>query len=141
MASDERPPIRSLIQIQRKISGVRHPFIRQLGTLLAAGALDRRLTELTDQQIGQLLQEQIERKLRPMQPERLILRQATQRLFRSEAGSLEAEPPLRPPCPLCGTEMIFNYGIDERDFLECTSLLCGNREYVPIYGSSTMESE
>ena len=140
MAADkERPSIRGLIHIQRKFSGVQHPFVRHFGTLLAAGALDRRLSELTDQQIGQLLQEQVERTLGPMQPERTILRQATQRLFRSEAGSLEEEAPLRPPCPICGAEMYFNFGVDERDFLECTSLRCGNREYVPIYGANTEE--
>jgi hypothetical protein len=64
------------------------------------------------------------------QPEAVICGQATQRLFRSENGRLEEGPPIRPPCPLCGNEMLFHYGIDEPDFFECGYLGCGQKEYV-----------
>ena len=135
------PTVHSLIELQRRLSQSKRPLLRYIGGLLASEVLDRRLAGLTDRQIGQLMTDEVGHDLDIVQPERTILRHATQRLFRSEAGSLEDEPPLRPPCPICGTEMIFNFGIDERDFLECTSLQCGNREYVPIYGASAKESE
>jgi hypothetical protein len=138
-SKDQKPSVLRLIDIQRRLAASKSPFLRCIGTLLAAGVLHRRLADLTDKQVGQLLQDHVGRDLGITEPESTICCQATQRLFRSESGSLEEEPPLRPPCPRCGTEMIFNFGIDERDFLECTSLHCGNREYVPIYGAGTTE--
>jgi hypothetical protein len=42
---------------------------------------------------------------------------------------LVEEPPLRPPCPVCGNDMLFHYGVDEPDFFECSSLGCEHREY------------
>lgn len=130
------PTVRSLIELQRRLSQPQRPFMRYIGGLLAWGVLDRRLEALSDRQIAQLMTDEIGHELGIVQLERTILRQATQRLFRSEAGSLEEEPPLRPPCPLCSAKMIFNYGVDEPDFLQCTSLQCGNREYVPVCGAN-----
>jgi hypothetical protein len=47
---------------------------------------------------------------------------------RNNQGRIE-EPPLRPPCPVCGNNMLFHYGVDEPDFFECSSLGCEHREY------------
>jgi len=134
MATEEtnhnEPIVESLIDLQRRLLQSKSPFVRRIGTLLAAGALDRHLAELSDKQIGQLLRDDVENDLGVLQPEATICNQATRRLFRSELGSLEDELPLRPPCPLCGNDMLFHYGIDEPDFFECPCLSCGHKEYV-----------
>jgi len=72
----------------------------------------------------------VERDLGIAQPEAVVCGQATRRLFRSEGGRLEEEPPLRPPCPKCGNEMLLHYGIDEPDYFECFLLGCLHKEYV-----------
>jgi len=122
-------PVRRLIDLQRRLLQSKSPFVRRIGTLLAAGALDRHLAELSDKQIGELLRDDVGGDLGILQPEATICNQATRRLFRSELGSLEDELPLRPPCPLCGNDMLFQHGIDEPDFFECTCLSCGHKEY------------
>ena len=128
--TNDEKPVRRLIDLQRRLLQSKSPFVRRIGTLLAAGALDRHLAELSDKQIGQLLRDDVENDLGVLQPEATICNQATRRLFRSELGSLEDELPLRPPCPLCGNDMLFHYGIDEPDFFECPCLSCGHKEYV-----------
>ena len=122
-------PVRRLIELQRRLLQSKSPFVRRIGTLLAAGALDRHLAELSDKRIGELLRDDVGGDLGILQPEATICNQATRRLFRSELGSLEDELPLRPPCPLCGNDMLFQHGIDEPDFFECTCLSCGHKEY------------
>jgi hypothetical protein len=131
LPTDERRSIRSLIELQRRLIGSRNFFLRRIGALLGAGALDRQLSELRDKQVGQLMLDFVERDLGIVQPEATICHQATRRLFRSELGSLVEEPPLRPPCPVCGNDMLFHYGVDEPDFFECSSLRCEHREYAP----------
>ncbi len=131
--TDEKP-IRRLIELQRRLLQSKSPFARRIGTLLAAGALDRHLAELTDKQIGQLLRDDVGKDLGILQPEATICNQATRRLFRSELGSLEDELPLRPPCPVCGNDMLFHYGVDAPDFFECSSLRCEHKEYAPYDG-------
>jgi hypothetical protein len=123
------PIVESLINLQRRLLQSKSPFVRRIGTLLAAGALDNHLAELDDHQIGQLLLNEVGSDLGILQPEATICHQATRRLFRSELGSLEDELPLRPPCPLCGNDMLFQHGTDEPDFFECTCLSCGHKEY------------
>ena len=127
--TNDEKPVRRLIDLQRRLLQSKSPFVRRVGTLLAAGALDRHLAELSDKQIGQLLRDDVGNDLGILQPEATICNQATRRLFRSELGSLEDELPLRPPCPLCGNDMLFQHGIDEPDFFECTCLSCGHKEY------------
>ena len=127
--TNDEKPVRRLINLQRRLLQSKSPFVRRIGTLLAAGALDRHLAELSDKQIGQLLRDDVGNDLGILQPEATICNQATRRLFRSELGSLEDELPLRPPCPLCGNDMLFQHGIDEPDFFECTCLSCGHKEY------------
>jgi len=131
LPTDERRSIRSLIELQRRLIGSRNFFLRRIGALLGAGALDRQLSELRDKQVGQLMLYFVERDLGIVQPEATICHQATRRLFRSELGSLVEEPPLRPPCPVCGNDMLFHYGVDEPDFFECSSLGCEHKEYAP----------
>ena len=127
--TNDEKPVRRLIDLQRRLLQSKSPFVRRIGTLLAAGALDRHLAELSDKQIGELLRDDVGNDLGVLQPEAIICHQATRRLFRSELGSLEDELPLRPPCPLCGNDMLFQHGIDEPDFFECTCLSCGHKEY------------
>ena len=127
--TNDEMPVRRLIDLQRRLLQSKSPFVRRIGTLLAAGALDRHLAELSDKQIGELLRDDVGNDLGVLQPEAIICHQATRRLFRSELGSLEDELPLRPPCPLCGNDMLFQHGIDEPDFFECTCLSCGHKEY------------
>ena len=127
--TNDEMPVRRLIDLQRRLLQSKSPFVRRIGTLLAAGALDRHFAELSDKQIGELLRDDVGNDLGVLQPEAIICHQATRRLFRSELGSLEDELPLRPPCPLCGNDMLFQHGIDEPDFFECTCLSCGHKEY------------
>ena len=129
--TNDEKPVRRLIDLQRRLLQSKSPFVRRIGTLLAAGALDRHLAELSDKQIGQLLLDDVENDLGVFQPEAIIFNQATRRLFRSDSGRLDEESPLRPPCPVCGGEMLFHYGIDEPDFFECSSLPCEHKEYTP----------
>jgi len=123
------PIVESLIDLQRRLLQSKSPFVRRIGTLLAAGALDRHLAELSDKQIGELLRDDVGNDLGVLQPEAIICHQATRRLLRSEHGTLVEEPPLRPPCPACGNDMLFHYGVDEPDFFECSSLGCEHKEY------------
>ena len=124
--STDEKPIRRLIELQRRLLQSKSPFARRIGTLLAAGALNNHLAELDDHQIGQLLLDEVGSDLGILQPEATICHQATQRLFRSENGSLEEDESPKPEplsCPNCGNEMLFHYGIDEPDFYQCATLI------------------
>ena len=136
--TDEKPNVRGLIELQRRLVQSKSPFIRRIGALLGAGALDKHLSELRDKQVGQLMLDFVERDLGIAQPEAVICGQATRRLFRSELGGLEEEPLLRPPCPECGNEMLFHVGVDEPDFWQCVFLGCQYKEYV---GNETKAGE
>jgi hypothetical protein len=59
----DEPIVESLIDLQRRLLQSKSPFVRRIGTLLAAGALDRHLAELSDKQIGQLLRDDVENDL------------------------------------------------------------------------------
>ena len=79
LPTDERRSIRSLIELQRRLIGSRNFFLRRIGALLGAGALDRQLSELRDKQVGQLMLDFVERDLAIAQPEAVICGQATRR--------------------------------------------------------------
>jgi hypothetical protein len=98
--------------------------------LLAAGVLDKHLSELRDSQIAQLVLDVVERDLKLGTAEAVISNQAGRRLLRSSAGCLEKDesPPL--PCPNCGNDLLLHIGLDEADFLECVDLGCGYKEHV-----------
>jgi hypothetical protein len=102
-----------------------------MGNLIAAGVLDRRLSELTDRQIGQLMVDEVGRDFGVFQPETTICQQATLRLFRSVNGAIStndlASQRQHPPCPKCGNEMLFHVGIEEPDFYECVWLNCAHK--------------
>ena len=120
-------PVRRLIELQRRLLQSKSPFVRRIGTLLAAGALDNHLSELNDHRIGQLLLDEVGSDLGIFEPEAAICHQATQRLFRSPNGSLEEDDTSQPgrlSCPNCGNDMLFHYGIDEPDFYQCVYLNC-----------------
>ena len=133
--STDEKPIRRLIELQRRLLQSKSPFARRIGTLLAAGALNNHLAELDDHQIGQLLLDEVGGDLGILQPEATICHQATQRLFRSENGSLEEDESPKPEplsCPNCGNEMLFHYGIDEPDFYQCVYLNCRHKLSVTL---------
>ena len=126
--------VRGLIAMHRWLGRSRNRLLRGMGNLLAAGALDRRLTELSDRQIGQLMVDEVGRDFGVFQPETTICQQATLRLFRSVNGAIStddlASQRQHPPCPDCGNEMLFHVGIEETDFYECVSLNCGHGQSI-----------
>lgn len=99
-----------------------------------AGLLDKRLAELTDRQVGQLLAEHVGHDLGIFMPEMMICNQATHRLFRSPGGILTPEDTemqsKHRPCPQCGEDMMLVIGIDEPDYWECTRIKCGYKEHI-----------
>jgi hypothetical protein len=122
-----------LLAMQHRLAESKNPFVRRFGTILTAGVLDKHLAELSDRQIGQLMFDHVGHDLGIAQPEMTICQQATHRLFRSTNRSLieqTTEQLGRPPCPKCGNEMLFHYGIDEPDFNQCVFLGCEHKEYV-----------
>lgn len=102
------------------------------------GVLDRRLTELTDRQIGQLMVDHVGHEFPVFQPETAILQQATQRLLRSTSAALSSNEDIankrHQACPKCGNEMLLHYGIEEPDFCECVSVKCGHKQFIGGYG-------
>jgi hypothetical protein len=123
--------VAALIEMQRRLLNSERPFARVVGTLFVAGLLKERLARLTDRQVGQLMLDLVWNQLGVLDPEMTICQHATQRLFRSSGGNLTAEEiemqEQRPACPMCGSEMVHNFGIDEPDYLECALLDCGLR--------------
>ena len=105
-----------------------------MGNLLAASLLDRRLTELTDRQIGQHMVDEVGRDFGVFQPETTICQQATVRLFRSVSGAISTDDLTlkrqHPACPNCGNEMLFHVGIEESDFYQCVRLNCGHKRSI-----------
>jgi hypothetical protein len=98
--------------------------------LWVVGTLKRRLKRLTDRQCGQLLYDYVWDELCYFSPAMAICEEAKRRLMRSGAGIMEFPEELLPTlsiCPKCGMEMLFSYGIEEPDFLECLSTDCKHR--------------
>ena len=133
-ASEQEITVCDLIEIQRMLADSENPFERLVGTLFVAGMLDMCLTQLTDHQVGQLMFDHFRNHLGTLLPETTICDHATRRLFRSTNGTFTAEEMekqrQRPGCPRCGNEMLFHYGIDEPDFLQCVLLKCGYKELI-----------
>ena len=125
--------VRALVEVQRTLMNSKRPFRRVMGTLWIDEMLKSRLARLTDKQIAQLMCDYVWSELTLFSPEAAICDLATQRLFGSGRGSLakvdlaDTRTEAR-PCPVCGTEMLFNVGIDEPDFFECVLLSCGHRK-------------
>ena len=93
-----------------------------MGALLVAEVLEKRLKELNDRQIGQLLSDVVGDQLCVFGPEMMICQQAAMRLFRSSVRQLatrEAESLKRQTtCSKCGSEMLLKFRIDESDYQE-----------------------
>ena len=142
--TEEARSVRGLIELQRRLCQSKSPFVRRVGLLITAGALDQYLDALSDRQVGQLMADEVGRDLGIVQPEASICRQATQRLFRSTNGCFTKEPSAcseRPSCPKCGNEMLLHYGIGESDFYQCIFLGCDYREYLSCHTGCDEEQE
>lgn len=125
--------IRELIECQRRLARSGNIFEQVVDTLYQARVLGKRLAELTDRQIGQLLFDVVGDRLTISGPETTICQQATLRLFRSPAGRLktsDVENSQRTVCPRCGNDMLLVFGIDEPDYRECNLVACGLR--IPV---------
>lgn len=133
---DKDITVADLIEIQRRLARAQSTFGRVVGTLWAAGTLDKRLAQLTDRQIGQLMFDFVGHSAAIFEPEMTICGQATRRLLRSTAGKVTPEETnsatQRTACPRCGNEMLLHFGIDEADFFECVRLICRCKEYVSV---------
>ena len=88
---DKDITVSELIEIQRRLARAERAFDRLIGTLWAAGTLEKSLAQLTDHQIGKLLTDFVDDQLGLFEPEMTICRQATLRLFRSAGGMLTPE--------------------------------------------------
>ena len=75
---DKDITVSELIEIQRSFARAEGAFECLVGTLWAAGTLERRLAQLTDRQIGQLLNDFVDDQLGLFEPEMTICHQATQ---------------------------------------------------------------
>jgi hypothetical protein len=138
-ASDKESGVHALIEAQRRLLGSKHPFEQVVGTLWVAGTLKRRLAQLTDRQVGQLLWDHVLDELTLFGPDAAICEHAVRRLLRSENGSWnEREKSVMdedtPPCPACGSETTYHGGIDEPDFLLCMRADSVHKESLGISG-------
>jgi hypothetical protein len=106
---------------------------------LFLGGIKRRLAQLTDRQIGQLLWDHVLDELTLFGPGAAICEHAVRRLLRSEGGSWTANEKSvmdedSPPCPACGSETVHHVGIGEPDFLLCARADSGHKESLGISG-------
>ncbi|MFZ0885560.1 MAG: hypothetical protein WAN14_19310 [Candidatus Acidiferrales bacterium] len=123
--------IRELIERQRRFARSGDILERVVGTLYQASVLGKRLAELSDRQVGQLLTDIVGDRLTVSGPETTICQQATLRLFRSPAGQLTSVASKQPiVCPRCGSHMLQVFGIHEPDYQECILIACGLR--IPV---------
>lgn len=134
------PSVRGLIEWHRRLIESKNPFpATDWCTLLAAGALNRHLTRLTDRQIGQLMREEVGRDLGITQPETTICQQPTRCLFRLLNKELRTDDITNKwgqvPGPKCGHEVELHYGINEPDFIQCVRSGCEYKEFVDATGT------
>ena len=137
--AEEELGVHALIAAQRRLMNSNHPFEQVVGTLWVAGTLKRRLAQLTDRQVGQLVWDHVLDELTLFGPDAAICEHAVRRLFRSEGGSwtdndksvMDEETP---PCLACGSETVHHIGIDEPDFLLCACADSGHKEFLGISG-------
>jgi hypothetical protein len=139
LASDKEFDVHALIEAQRRLINSKHPFEHVVCTLWVAGTFKRRLAQLTDRQIGQLLWDHVLDELTLFGPDAAICEHAVRRLFRSEGGSWKDKDKSvmdedTPPCPACGSETVHHIGIDEPDFLLCARAGSGHKESLGISG-------
>jgi len=134
---EERIDVHTLVESQRRLIDSKHPFEQVVAALWVGGTLKRRLAQLTDRQVGQLVWDYVLDQLTLFGPDATICQHATERLFRSAGGSWaeydkSAMDEDTPPCPACGSETIYHVGIDEPDFLLCGRADCEHKEPLGI---------
>jgi len=137
--SDKEFDVHELIAAQRKLMNSKHPFEQVVCTLWVAGTLKRRLAQLEDRQIGQLLWDHVLDHLTLFGPDAAICEHAIRRLLRSGDGGWEEQDDsmieaAAPACPACGSETVYNVGIDEPDFLLCMRAECEHKESLGVSG-------
>jgi len=129
--SNQDVTVRQLIESHDRFAQSRDTFEQVVGTLWVAGMLAKRLNNLTDRQIAQLLSDVVGDKMSIFGPGMTICQQATLRLFRSPVGRLVTTDieglKAQSICPKCGNEMLLRYGIDEPDYQECVLSACGHK--------------
>jgi hypothetical protein len=132
-----KPTIHGLIDKQRKLAKSDQPVERATIALGATGALQERLPDLNDRQIGQLMFDIVWDELPLVSPAMTITTEATHRLFRSPGGASTGEQQFNAPdslqcCPQCGEPMMRYFGIGEQDYQRCVALKCGYKKYVGV---------
>lgn len=116
--------------MQHQLVRSQNRYLRGIGALLTARTLDQCLSELRDEQIGQLVRDVVERDVAIASPAAVVCGQAIRRLIRSAAGRLEEEPDPMLICRKCSGDAVLHIGIDEPDCIECIDLNCKHREYI-----------
>ncbi len=142
-APEDGLDVHGLIEAQRRLTDSKNPFRRLVGAIWVSGALRRKLAQLADRQVGQLLSDHVLDELTVFGPHEAICEHAAQRLVRSGGGPWREQDdtltyPATPPCPVCGAETTYSIGIDECDFLRCSRAECGHKE--PLGVSTEAES-
>ena len=135
--SEEDFDLHALIEAQRRLIDSKHPFAQVVAALWVGGTLKRRLAQLTDRQVGQLVWDHVLDQLTLFGPDATICQHATERLFRSACGGWAEDDKSAmdedtPPCPACGSETFYHVGIDEPDFLLCVRADCEHKEPLGI---------
>ena len=131
-----KPTIRILMNRHRELAKSRQPSERVIGALGVTGFLQKRLHELGDRQVGQLMFDEVWEVLPLASPAMSITMEATHRLFRSPGGASTGETRLNDPhttlqrCPRCGEPMMRYFGIGEPDYQRCVAVKCGCKVYL-----------
>ncbi len=89
--SDEDFDLLALIESHRRVAHSDGLFDRFLECILLAEKLKKRLDELTDRQIAELMEAVVCDSLQAFSPEMVICEQAAGRLLRSPAGSVSEQ--------------------------------------------------
>jgi hypothetical protein len=118
--------VRELIAEQRRRLRSGNPMERLAAALLIPSVLAKRLHQLHDRQIGQLLLDVVWPQLSPLHPASTVCLAAADRLRRLKPG----EPARCLACPRCGNAAYFHHGIGEPDFWQCDLASCGHRWHV-----------
>jgi hypothetical protein len=126
--SDIKASIREAAACQRVARRSEQDVLRSLSS---TGKLQRNLESLSDRQVGQLMFDKVWEAVPMTSPAMSISIEATERLFRSQAGARTEEEVFNHPdklqvCPDCGQPMLLRYvGIGEPDYSRCES--CGRQ--------------
>lgn len=131
--------IRDLIDGQNKRLHSDDFRTRVVESFFRSGDVGRRLRDLSDRQIGQLMFDYVGDDFCFGSPQGSICSEATERLFRSPAGARADNEEFNnlnelPACPRCGSDMLHFVGIDEPDYRLCTGIECQHKIEEPNRG-------